>query len=148
MLNNKTTVQDYINALNQLPSDAVLSLCGSNEWYLYQNSPNGYRLDHTVAAFLGNITSHKLVATNTQEPLFSEWVDAIVERILDDPSCFEDIADETELGKVQVDMLTNAVIDSHRFGDVLTTFLTENPSITYKLIGTSVIEEGYFDESI
>lgn len=148
MLNNKTTVQDYINALNQLPSDAVLSLCGSNEWYLYQNSPNGYRLDHTVAAFLGNITSHKLVATNTQEPLFSEWVDAITKRILDDPSCLDAIEDETELSQLDIAELTCSVMQTAHYPSMLYHFLTENPSITYKLIGTSVIEEGYFDESI
>lgn len=84
--------------------------------------------------------------------LFSEWVDAIVERLLFQPTCLDEAEDRAEIPQAIVETLdslieqVNSVSSTTKIDTTpLTNFLTENPSITYKLIGTSVIEEGYFD---
>lgn len=65
MNNQQTTVQDYINALNKLPADAVMHLCGDTDYYLYQCGNNCVLNTQE----LYDEPQYKLVSTNTDTPL-------------------------------------------------------------------------------
>jgi hypothetical protein len=141
------TVRQLIQQLKKLDPNKRISLCADPDLYLYQqtNDREGtvYTLDHTDFTRDGHgaILLHDFQGV---EPSTKRWAEAIATRIIEDPETLLEYANESGDARLPMTLLKSYTEAKPK--RTIVKLLMENPVLVYELIGTSVIEEGYFDD--
>jgi hypothetical protein len=142
-----TTVHQLIQQLKKLDPNKRFSLCGeSHELYLYQQTDSKgemqYTLDH------GDFTrdGHGAILLHDFQGLeqpTKKWAYAIAKRIFEETDSLVDYCEEIE-DTTLLDLLLKDDGKPHARTKIAV-LLMLNVHYIYQLIGTTVIEEGFFD---
>jgi hypothetical protein len=145
-----TTIHHLIKQLKKLAPNTRISLCGEEaSLYLYQQTDNKgeivYTLDHGDFTRDGHgaILLHDFRGI---EPPTKRWAKAIAKRIVEEPEALYEHVNEIDDPELQP-LLSLLQPDGKPYPRAKTVkLLMANSQFIYQLIGTSVIEEGYFDD--
>lgn len=144
-----TTVHQLIKQLQKLDPNKPIGLCGSTQMYLYeQKEVEGftyYTLDYD-SLILDEENSRTILLHDFQgvEQPTKKWATAIAKRIFEEPESLVEFAIEENDPTIAALLLKP---DETPYSvAIMTKQLLANPHFIYQLIGTSIIEEGYFDD--
>jgi hypothetical protein len=145
----KTTVRHLVHELSKLKGNSKVYLAGDPNLYLYQHTDKHGNVCYTLDTELLQLDEpsdaklHLLHDFQGVEQPTKKWATAIAKRIFEEPESLVEFA--IEQNDTTIAALLLKPDETPYSVAIMTKRLLANPQYIYQLIGTSVIEEGYFD---